>query len=170
MIEHSLIVKLADRIHCLMHAVIADADMIRQLKHLTGLAFRSSADKTDFLIFSLFLIIRFPFGRRCTIQELFLFLTDILEFSEIPGILIPVVSVFSFIVIHGNRVLLSLDTGFEHSTTIYIGMRDCLAFARISRFSHYIRILSNMQLQRINPARTTVHTGFASIPSGYFQR
>ena len=51
-VQHSLIIKLADCLHGLMHAVIADTDIIGQLKHLACLALRPAADKADVFIFT----------------------------------------------------------------------------------------------------------------------
>ena len=59
-IQHSLVIILAHRIHSSVHAVVADTDIIGQVIHLAGLAFRASADKTNVLIF-LFRLIRLFF-------------------------------------------------------------------------------------------------------------
>ena len=44
-IQHSLIIKLAHRLHGLMHAVVADTDIIRKLKHFSRFALRPPTDK-----------------------------------------------------------------------------------------------------------------------------
>ena len=54
-IQHSHIVKLADRIHGLVHTVTAHRNIIRKLEHLARLALRTAADKTDILIFAFLL-------------------------------------------------------------------------------------------------------------------
>ena len=56
-IQHPLIVKLADRIHCLMHTVITYRDVIGKFEHLPGFALRPAADKADILIVAFLLII-----------------------------------------------------------------------------------------------------------------
>ena len=49
-VEQVLIIKLAHCIHSLVHTIIAYADIVRQMEHLSSLALRSSADKTYILV------------------------------------------------------------------------------------------------------------------------
>ena len=50
--EHALVIKLAYRIHGLVHTVITDTDIVGHLEHFTGLALRPAADEADILIFT----------------------------------------------------------------------------------------------------------------------
>ena len=63
-VQHALVVELAHGLHSLVHAVIANADMIGQLEHSAGFALRSAADKTDILIFAAVLFVLCLFLRR----------------------------------------------------------------------------------------------------------
>ena len=56
-IQHALVVELAHSLHGLVHAVIANADMIRQLEHSAGFALRSSADEADILVLAAVLFV-----------------------------------------------------------------------------------------------------------------
>ena len=56
-VQKILIVKLAYSIHGLLHAVIADADVVWKVEHLASFALRTSADKADVFVFSFFFII-----------------------------------------------------------------------------------------------------------------
>ena len=62
-VQHSLIIKLADRIHRLVHAVRAHRDMIGQLEHLTRLALRPSAYKAHILVLAFLLFLAFTVCR-----------------------------------------------------------------------------------------------------------
>ena len=53
-----VIVKLTNGIHRLVHTIIADADMIGQLKHFTRLTLRPPANEADFLIIIFLLVLR----------------------------------------------------------------------------------------------------------------
>ena len=53
-IHHLLIIELTYRIHRLVHTVVADTDVIRQVEHSSRLAFRSAANITN--IFKFFFI------------------------------------------------------------------------------------------------------------------
>ena len=55
-VQHALVVELTYGLHSLVHTVITDADMVRQLEHSAGFALRSSADKADVLIFAAVLL------------------------------------------------------------------------------------------------------------------
>ena len=52
--EHPLIIKLAYRIHGLVHTIITDTDAVGQFKHLSRLALRPAADKAHILIVGVF--------------------------------------------------------------------------------------------------------------------
>ena len=56
-IQHALVVELAHSLHGLVHAVIANADMIRQLEHSAGFALRSAADEADILVLAAVLFV-----------------------------------------------------------------------------------------------------------------
>ena len=56
-VQHSLIIELAHSLHGLVHAIIADADMVGQLEHSAGFALRSAADKADIFVFAAVLFV-----------------------------------------------------------------------------------------------------------------
>ena len=57
-VQHSLVVKLADRIHCLMHTVGTYGDMVGQLEHFSGFALRAPAYEAHILILAFLLLIQ----------------------------------------------------------------------------------------------------------------
>ena len=61
-VQHSLVVKLADRIHCLMHTVGTHGDMVGQLEHFSGLALRTPAYEAHILILAFLLFIQSVHG------------------------------------------------------------------------------------------------------------
>ena len=64
-IQHSLIIKLADCVHGSVHAVIADRNIVGQLEHFPCLALRSSADKTHILVILILLAVIFRLAFLC---------------------------------------------------------------------------------------------------------
>ena len=56
-VQKPLIIELAHRIHGAVHAVLADADIVGKVVHLSRLAFRPAADEAHVLVFR-FLIVR----------------------------------------------------------------------------------------------------------------
>ena len=98
-IQHSLIVKLTNGIHRLVHTIIADADMIGQLKHFTRLTLRPPANEADFLIIIFLLVLRTT-AFLLLVQQFFLLFFNITQLPEIPGAFILFIFIVSFIIAH----------------------------------------------------------------------
>ena len=62
-VQHPLIVKLADGLHRLVHTVAADTDIVWKLEHLPRLALRPAADKAYVLVFAVVALPRILGGR-----------------------------------------------------------------------------------------------------------
>ena len=103
-VEHILVIKLADSIHGLVHAVITYAYVVGKMEHLTCLALGPSAHKADVLVPGLILLIiarSAGTGSVLSIYSLSLikFLSVLINLSEVQFVVFVICDCISFLFI-----------------------------------------------------------------------